>query len=194
MAQALQDQIKNPEAGSLSFEERLAMVVDAQWLCRENRATASRLRRARLKEAASIEDINYRHPRQLDRALMRSLASCDWIRQHHNVTISGPSGVGKTYLCCALLEKACREGFSAYWSIASFSLLGHALDRPRGSESYPPHVAFDDSNWPRVQPCRISERLILGSNMRHGGHLPTVPIRIRGGLDKALQVRHLQRG
>ncbi len=118
LAQALQEQFTNPDTASLSFEERLGMLVDAQWLWRENRAVASRLRKARLKQPASIEDINYRHHRQLDRSLMRSLASCDWVKQHHNVTISGPSGIGKTYICCALLEQACRKGYTAYYASA----------------------------------------------------------------------------
>ena len=93
-AQALEEQIKNPEAASLSFEDRLAVLVDAQWLWRENRAVATRLRKARLKMPASMEDINYRHQRQLDKSLMRSLASCDWVKQHHNITINGASGLG----------------------------------------------------------------------------------------------------
>jgi DNA replication protein DnaC len=118
LAQALQEQFTNPDAASLSFEERLGMLVDAQWLWRENRAVASRLRKARLKQPASIEDINYRHHRQLDRSLMRSLASCDWVKEHHNVTISGPSGIGNTYICCALLEQACRKGYTAYYASA----------------------------------------------------------------------------
>jgi DNA replication protein DnaC len=118
LAQALEEQLKNPEAASLSFEDRLAMLVDAQWLWRENRATASRLRKARLKLPASMEDINYRHQRHLDRSLMRSLAACDWVKQHHNITISGASGLGKTYLCCALLEQACRKGYTAYYASA----------------------------------------------------------------------------
>jgi len=118
MAQALQEQLTNPEVSSLSFEDRLAGLVDAQWLWRENRAVASRLRKARLKVPASMEDINYRHQRQLDKSLMRSLASCDWVKQRHNITISGASGLGKTYLCCALLEQACRKGYTAYYASA----------------------------------------------------------------------------
>ena len=118
-AQALQEQLDNTKASSLGFEERLAMLIDAQWLWRENRAVSNRLRRAHLKiPSASVEDINYRHPRQLDRSLMRSLSTCDWVQQHHNVTITGPAGVGKTYLCCALLEQACRKGYSAYYAWA----------------------------------------------------------------------------
>jgi DNA replication protein DnaC len=117
-AQALEEQLKNPEASSLSFEDRLAALVDAQWLWRENRAVTSRLRNAHLKMPASMEDINYRHQRQLDKSLMRSLASCDWAKQHHNITISGASGLGKTYLCCALLEQACRKGYTAYYASA----------------------------------------------------------------------------
>ncbi len=118
-AQALQQQLADSAAGSLGFEERVAMLVDAQWLWRENRAVATRLRKAHLKHAASMEDINYRHHRELDRSLMRSLTTCDWVKQHQNVTISGPAGIGKTYLCCALLEQACRKGYTAYYASAS---------------------------------------------------------------------------
>lgn len=127
-AQALDAQLKNPDTSSLSFEDRVAMLVDAQWLWRENRAIATRLRQARLKLPASIEDLNYRHPRQLDRSLMSSLANCDWIRQRHNITLTGPSGIGKTFVCCALLQNACRQGFTAYYAPASkfFRQLGVA--------------------------------------------------------------------
>lgn len=115
LARALEEQLQHPEVASLSFEERLGMLVDAQWLWRENRALASRLRQAQLKFPASIEDINYRHARGLDRSLMRSLASGQWIEHHQNVLLTGPAGIGKTYLCCALLEKACRQGYTAYY-------------------------------------------------------------------------------
>jgi len=118
MARALEEQTKQPEISSLSFEERFGMLVDAQWLWRENRALAARLKNAQLKQPASIEDINYRHARQLDRAQFRSLASCQWVQHHLNVLITGPTGIGKTYICCALLEKACREGYTAYYARA----------------------------------------------------------------------------
>jgi DNA replication protein DnaC len=121
MAQALQEQLKQPDMASLSFEERAAMLVDAQWIWRQNRAMTTRLAQAKLKQAASMEEINYRHPRQLDRAQVRGLADCEWVRQHQNITITGAAGLGKTWLCCAFLQKACREGFSArYFSAPKF--------------------------------------------------------------------------
>lgn len=115
MAQALEEHLKQPDMANLSFEERLAMLVDAQWTWRENRSLTTRLRGAKLKQQASIEDINFRHPRQLDRSMIRSLSSCDWVRDRNNVAISGPSGIGKTFICCALLEKACRAGFTTLY-------------------------------------------------------------------------------
>ncbi|MEJ2082924.1 MAG: IS21-like element helper ATPase IstB [Acidobacteriota bacterium] len=128
LADALQQQLENPEMDGLGFEERLALLVDAQYLWRENRAYATRLRQAHLKMTAAIEDINYRHARKLDRSIVQSLSTCEWIRRHHNLTIIGASGLGKTYLCCAFLEKACREGFRAYYASASkfFRQLGMA--------------------------------------------------------------------
>jgi DNA replication protein DnaC len=152
LAQALQEQLDNTETSSLDFEERLAMLIDAQWLWRENRAVSNRLRRAHLKiPSASMEDINYRHPRKLDRSLMRSLSSCDWIKQRHNVTITGPAGVGKTYLCCALLEQACRKGYSAYyaWAPKFFRQLaiGYAdgsFDRMLGKLAKTDVIGIDD--------------------------------------------------
>ncbi len=166
LAQALETQLKDPEMSALGFEERVAMLVDAQWLWRENRATATRLRQAHLKRAASIEDINFRHARRLDRSLMSSLASCDWVRQRHNITITGPAGIGKTYLCCALVEKACRQGFTGYYAQASkfFRNLGLAwadgsFDRLLGKLARTDVLAIDD--WGLVPLTDLERRHFL---------------------------------
>jgi DNA replication protein DnaC len=112
MADAFRAQLESADISQLSFEERFALLVDQQWLWKENRALARRLRSARLKERGVIEDIDYQHPRGLDRKLMRSLASSEWVRHNQNVLLIGPTGIGKTWLACALAQKACRDGFS----------------------------------------------------------------------------------
>lgn len=112
MAESFRSQLESAEVSGLSFEERFALLVDQQWTWRENRALARRLRGAKLKERGVIEDINYQHPRLLDRKLMRSLISSDWVRQHHNLIFTGPTGIGKSWLACALAHKACRDGFT----------------------------------------------------------------------------------
>lgn len=112
MADAFRAQLENTDINQLSFEERFALLVDQQWLWKENRALARRLRSARLKERGVIEDVDYQHPRGLDRKLMRSLASSEWVRHNQNVLLIGPTGIGKTWLACALAQKACRDGFS----------------------------------------------------------------------------------
>jgi DNA replication protein DnaC len=112
MADAFRTQLESADNSQLSFEERFAMVVDQQWLWKENRTLARRLRFAKLKERGVIEDIDYQHPRGLDRKLMRTLATSDWVRQKQNVLLMGPTGIGKSWLACALAQKACRDGFS----------------------------------------------------------------------------------
>ena len=112
MARALEEQLRTPEIESLSFTDRLALLLDRESVERDNRRLKSRLKVARLREAAAVEDIDYRHPRGLDTALLLHLASCAFLREHLNVFITGPTGVGKTYLSCALGNKACREGYS----------------------------------------------------------------------------------
>jgi len=112
LADAFRAQLEITEASQLSFEERFALLVDQQWLWKENRALDRRLRAAHLKERGVIEDVDYQHPRGLDRKLVRTLSSSDWVRQHQNLLLLGPTGIGKTWLSCALAQKACRDGFS----------------------------------------------------------------------------------
>ncbi len=111
MAEAFCAQTATPDMSQLSFEERFAMLVDQQWLWKENRALARRLSLAKLKERGVIEDINYQHPRGLDRKLIRTLSSSEWVRHKQNILLIGPTGIGKTWLGCALAHKACRDGF-----------------------------------------------------------------------------------
>ncbi len=115
MAAALTDQMATPEIDELAFEERLGLLVDREITERENRRLTSRLRRARLRHAATLEDIDYRNPRGLDKGLIQSLASCQWAKEHLNILVTGPTGVGKTWLACALAHKACREGYTVQY-------------------------------------------------------------------------------
>jgi DNA replication protein DnaC len=110
MAKALREQFQNQAATTLSFEERLGLLIDREMSERENKRLATRLRTAKLRVSAAIEDIDYRQPRGLDKSLVLSLASNQWITEHHNLLIVGPTGVGKSYLACALSHKACRDG------------------------------------------------------------------------------------
>ena len=133
MVRALQEQLQTPECERLSFEERLGLLVDREATERENRKLAIRLGKARLRQQAVIEDVDFRHPRGLDRSLLLSLASCQWVRQRQNCLITGPTGVGKTYLACALAHKACREGVGAHYSRVSRLLEELRIARADGS-------------------------------------------------------------
>jgi DNA replication protein DnaC len=111
MAKALREQLQNQKATALSFEERLGLLIDREMTERENKRLATRLKTAKLRISAAIEDIDFRQPRGLDKSLLLSLASNQWITEHHNLLIIGPTGVGKSYLACALSHKACRDGY-----------------------------------------------------------------------------------
>jgi DNA replication protein DnaC len=110
MAQALEEQRRQADISQLDFEERFGLLVERQWLWRENRALAARLHHAQLKVTATVEDIDYRHPRGLKRAQIDQLRASQWVANHHNCLITGPTGSGKTYLACALAHQACRNG------------------------------------------------------------------------------------
>jgi DNA replication protein DnaC len=115
MVAGLKDLLNSSDTQQLSFEDRLGLLVDREICARENRQLASRLKKAKLRQSACIEDVDFRHRRGLDQALFMQLARCAWIKEHQNVIIIGPTGVGKTYLACALAHKACREGYSAIY-------------------------------------------------------------------------------
>jgi DNA replication protein DnaC len=115
MAEAFTEQLQHPDITELAFEDRFALLVDRQWTWKEDRRMKRLLSDAKLKINACVEDIDYRTPRGLDKSLILKLAGCDWIRNAHNVIITGPTGVGKTYLACALGNRACRMGYPALY-------------------------------------------------------------------------------
>jgi DNA replication protein DnaC len=116
MAAAWQEQQRRTDHDVLTFDERFGMLVDAQWLARENRRLQRALKEARLRlTQASLEAIDHRPTRPLDKALLRQLATGRWISEHHNVVITGPTGTGKTFIACALAHHACRSGFRALY-------------------------------------------------------------------------------
>src|SRR5256885_5042074 len=125
MAKALEEQQGLPDCDRLSFDERLAMLVDREAVERDNAALAQRLRLAKLRQAACLEDVDYRTPRGLDRSLIHSLASGRWLHEHNNVLILGPTGSGKSFLACAIGNQAARGGFSVRYQRLT-RLLGQA--------------------------------------------------------------------
>jgi DNA replication protein DnaC len=111
MYPALSEQMQMPDIATLSCEERLGLLVDREGTARSARQLTTRLRQAKLRQSACLEDVDSRPPRGLDKALLTRLAMCQWVREHRNVLITGPTGVGKTWSACALGPQACREGF-----------------------------------------------------------------------------------
>lgn len=115
-ASAWAEQQKNPEVNKLSFDERIGLLVDAEHLARENARIARCLRDAKLRmSSACVEDIDYPQKRELDKVVIRQLASCRWIAEHQNILITGATGTGKTYVACAFAQQACRKGHRAIY-------------------------------------------------------------------------------
>ena len=132
MARALEEQRRQPEALDLSFEDRLAMLVDRESLERDSKRLATRLRFAGLRQQATPEDVDYRAARGLDRAVFHRLTSGEWIERHQDVLVTGPTGTGKTWLSCALGHRACRDNRSVLYQRVPRLLEGLALARGDG--------------------------------------------------------------
>jgi DNA replication protein DnaC len=135
MADAFTQQQEDPQSAQISFEERFALLVDRQWNWRQNRALDRRLREGRLQGLACVEDIDFRAARGLDKQVVRSLIQdSDWVRRHQHIFLIGPTGIGKTFLARAFGQKACRDGFTAYFATAA--QLFRELELARADGSY----------------------------------------------------------
>ena len=139
MAKAMAEQLASPQVQNLSFEERLGLLVDRELTERHSRQLTNRLRRARLRHDACIEDIDFRAPRGLDKDLVLSLADGRWVREHLGILITGPAGVGKSWIACALAHSACRHGHNASYRRLPRLMTELAIARADGT--YPKLLA-----------------------------------------------------
>lgn len=115
MLKAFQEQQSQDGAGQLNFEERLGLLVDRESMDRDNRRLVTRLRNARLRQDSCIENIDYAQPRGLDKSVIKALSTGKWLKDHLNVLITGPCGMGKSFIACALSHRACLMGYSAFY-------------------------------------------------------------------------------
>jgi DNA replication protein DnaC len=115
MSQALVEQLQRADLAALSFEERFGLLVDRELTERDTRRLTTRLRQAQLRQTACIEEIAYRYPRGLAKALLARLATCQWVRERHNGLLTGPTGIGKTGRSCALGPTVCRAGWTGLY-------------------------------------------------------------------------------
>lgn len=134
MADAYTQQLEQPAVQRLSFDERLGLLVDRETTYRESRRQRRLLQLARLRQNACVEDIDYQHKRGLDRSAVAMLITCDWVRSHHNLHITGPTGTGKSWLACSFGHQACRQGLSVRYERTSRLL--ESLRIARGDGSY----------------------------------------------------------
>jgi len=119
MADALEEQRRQSDIAQLDFEERLGLLVERQWIWKENRGLATRLKKAQFKISnASLEDLDYRSSRGLKRAQIDQLRTSQWVQEHRHCLVTGPTGSGKTYLACALGMQACRDGYRSVYYYA----------------------------------------------------------------------------
>jgi DNA replication protein DnaC len=162
MVDALGQQLSSAPHAKLSFDERLGLLVDAEWLAREQKRLKTRLHAAKLRYPASLENVDFKHPRGLDRQVVLSLGTCAFVQSRQNLVVTGPTGIGKSYLACAFVERACRRGHKATY--VRLPRLLQELAVARGDGSYArildrlakaEMLAIDD--W-LLAPLRDSER------------------------------------
>jgi DNA replication protein DnaC len=139
MATAFDEQRGSTQYATLSFDDRVGLLVEKEWTAREQRKLTQRLRNAKLRYPASLEDVDFHTPRGLQRDVVLSLGTGAWIRDHHNLLITGPTGIGKSWLASAFVENACRHGFTATYVRAP--RLVHDLAVSRGDGSYAQRLA-----------------------------------------------------
>lgn len=149
LADAFAQQLEQPAAQALPFDERFALLVEREATHREGRRLRRLLQLARLRQSACVEDIDYQHKRGLDRSVVVALTACDWVRQRHNLHITGPTGTGKSWLACAFGHQACRQGLSVRYERAS-----RLLEQLRIARA-------DGSYHKRLAQCAKSDLLIL---------------------------------
>ena len=135
MLEALQEQLAQPGCNELSFEERLSLLLEREYILRENRKLSTRLRKAKLKVQACAEDIDYQASRGLSKSVIKKLIDCSWIDRKQNLLLTGPTGTGKTWLACALANQACRRGFSALY--LRLPRLFQMLELAKGDGTFP---------------------------------------------------------
>lgn len=148
LAEAYFAQTKDPDAASLSFDERLGLLVDHEATYRHNRRLARLLKEAKLRLDACLEDIAYHPPRGLDKGVMAALAPCAWVEQGHRILITGPTGCGKTYIACALGQAACRHGYRTRY----FRLAGLLREVT---------IAQADGSYPRLLGRMLKTQLLI---------------------------------
>jgi DNA replication protein DnaC len=144
----LEEQLRNPQYAELPFEDRLSLLVDRECTNRDNNGLNRRVKAARLPLPATIEDLDLSPSRGLDRRLVLHLAQADWVRQHLNILVLGPTGAGKTYLSCALANAACRHNFTVRYQRTSRLLQQIAL-------------AHADGSYPRLLDAFASVQLLV---------------------------------
>jgi DNA replication protein DnaC len=132
MVLGLREQLESSQYLSLSFDERLGLLVDREADARDSRRLALRLKAAKLRQEASVEDVDFRAPRGLDRSVIMSLAQANWVSAKHNLLITGPTGAGKSFLGCALAHAAVRRGHTALYMRTPRLLTDLALSRGDG--------------------------------------------------------------